>query len=192
MNIWIINCAQATAFIFDSGTDDFETMSKYMRNKMCRPRGTWIPTYGFILNSRMDVLAKVPKYLRQKCIDPFELPGQTFTILCWGTLALVVSIFVFVKLTFECQLCKGNGIFYDLIFESFFEAFETENVSNQGDLNPQSSDSCRRYRRYSLSPREKCNVTAIKTGNEVSLDNHATNIIINWSCGYTDLISLID
>ena len=37
VNIWNVNYARATAFIFDTRTDIFVKVSKFLRQKMCRP-----------------------------------------------------------------------------------------------------------------------------------------------------------
>ena len=42
-NIWNVNCAQATAFIFDTWTGVLVKVSKFLRQKMSRPKGTRTP-----------------------------------------------------------------------------------------------------------------------------------------------------
>ena len=43
VNIWNVNCAWATAFIFDTWTDVLVKMSKFLRQKMARPEGVSNP-----------------------------------------------------------------------------------------------------------------------------------------------------
>ena len=43
VNIWNINCAWATAFIFDTRTGVLEKVSKFLRQKMSRPEGDSTP-----------------------------------------------------------------------------------------------------------------------------------------------------
>ena len=42
VNIWYVNCARATAFIFDTRTDVLVKVSKFLRQKMSRPEGRLI------------------------------------------------------------------------------------------------------------------------------------------------------
>ena len=39
VNIWYVNCARATAFIFDTRTGVLVKVSKFLRQKMSRPEG---------------------------------------------------------------------------------------------------------------------------------------------------------
>ena len=39
VNIWIVNCARATEFIFDTRTDVLVKVSKFLRQKISRPEG---------------------------------------------------------------------------------------------------------------------------------------------------------
>ena len=43
VNIWNVNCARATAVIFDTQTDILVKVSKFLRQKMSRPEGDSIP-----------------------------------------------------------------------------------------------------------------------------------------------------
>ena len=52
VNIWYLNCARATAFIFDTRTGVPENMSKFLRHQMSRPEGWLEPsTFGFMPNA---------------------------------------------------------------------------------------------------------------------------------------------
>ena len=50
-NLWNVNCTLATTFIFDSRTDLLVKVSKFIRQKMSRPEGTWTITFEFKRNT---------------------------------------------------------------------------------------------------------------------------------------------
>ena len=72
VNIWNVNCARATAFIFDTRTGILVKVSKFLRQKMSRPEG----------DSNLRIHAE--------CSNPLSYQGQTFAVPCFWTLALVV------------------------------------------------------------------------------------------------------
>ena len=49
INIWYVNCARATAFIFDTRTDVLVKVSKFLRQKMSRPGGGLEPQPSWFL-----------------------------------------------------------------------------------------------------------------------------------------------
>ena len=52
VDIWNVNCALATALIFDTRTDVLVKVSKFLRQKMSRPERDSIPsTFGFMPNA---------------------------------------------------------------------------------------------------------------------------------------------
>ena len=52
VDIWYVNCARATAFIFDTRTGVLVKVSKFLRQKMYRPEGDSNPqTFGFMPNA---------------------------------------------------------------------------------------------------------------------------------------------
>ena len=67
VNIWNINCARATAFIFDTRTGVFVKVSKILRQKMSRPEGDSNP------NLRIHA----------ECSNLLSYQGQTFAVPCF-------------------------------------------------------------------------------------------------------------
>ena len=52
VNIWNVNCVQATAFIFDSRTAVLVKGSGFLRQRMSQPEGdSYPPTFGFMPNA---------------------------------------------------------------------------------------------------------------------------------------------
>ena len=52
INIWNVNCARATTFIFDTRTGVLVKVSKFLRQNMSRPEGDLNPpTFGFMPNA---------------------------------------------------------------------------------------------------------------------------------------------
>ena len=76
--IWNVNCARATAFIFDTRTSILVKVSKCLRQKMSRPEGG-------SLNLRIHA----------ECSKLLSYPGQRFAVPCFWTLALSIQIFFF-------------------------------------------------------------------------------------------------
>ena len=75
VNIWNVNCARATAFIFDTQTGVLVKVSKSFWDRKCLDlRGTRTP------NLRIHAV----------CSNLLSYQGQTFGVPCFSTLALVV------------------------------------------------------------------------------------------------------
>ena len=91
VNIWTVNCAQATTFVFDTRTDVLVKVSKFLRQKMSRPERDsnpqlshiWVPNLAItvltdalapnVLDHQQDTLTT-----RALRINSFQ-DSQTFT-----------------------------------------------------------------------------------------------------------------
>ena len=75
VNIWNVNCAQATAFIFDTRTDVLMKVWKFLRQKISQPEGEFNPlTFGFMRNVWTMFQIDISKLVEK---SPGNLAGQT-------------------------------------------------------------------------------------------------------------------
>ena len=76
-NIWIVYCARATAFIFDTPTDVLVKVSKFLRQKMSRPEGARTPNLP----------------IHAECSNHLSYQGQTFAVPWFWILTLSYRYF---------------------------------------------------------------------------------------------------
>ena len=93
VNIWNINCVQATALIFDTRTDVLVKVSKFLRQKMSRPEGRErerLSLSAFLVTEDINLRGARTCNLRihAECSSHLSYQGQTFAVLCFWTLAL--------------------------------------------------------------------------------------------------------
>ena len=74
VNIWNVNCARATSFIFDTRTVVLVKVSKFLRQKRSRPEGDSNPHL----------------WIHAECSNLLRYQGETFAVLWFWTLALAV------------------------------------------------------------------------------------------------------
>ena len=92
VNVWNVNCARATAFIFDTRTGVLVKVSKFLRQKMSRPEGNSNPQPS--CSCRM--------------LEPIELSGPDICCpMFLNTGSGGIDIFE-VKLTFEMLTVRGQ------------------------------------------------------------------------------------
>ena len=130
VNIWNVNCARATAFIFDTRTDILVILSKVLRPKCLDPRGTRTP------NLRIHA----------ECSSHLSYQGQTFAVQCFGHWLWRYKYFQS-KVKISNANCALTTTF---IFDTRTDVrlkvskFLRQKMSRpERDSNPQSSDSCR-------------------------------------------------
>ena len=91
VNIWNINCARATAFIFDTRTDVLVKVWKFLRKKMSRPEGDSNPQPSDSC----------------ECSNHFNYQSQTFAVHVFEYWLWQCRYFE-VKLTFEMLTVRGK------------------------------------------------------------------------------------
>ena len=66
VNIWNVNCARATAFIFDTRTGVLMKVSKFLSQKISRPEGDSNPPTFFFMSNALTIWAIRAKHLLSK------------------------------------------------------------------------------------------------------------------------------
>ena len=92
VNIWYVNCARATAFIFDTRTGALVKVSKFLGQKMSRPEGDSNPQPSD----------------STECSNLLSYQGQTFAVPCFWAVALAVLC----KLSSMNFICKMSIVVF--------------------------------------------------------------------------------
>ena len=122
--IWYVNCAWATAFIFDTPTGVLVKVSTFLIQKMYRPEGDLNPqTFGFMPNA----------------LTYWAIRARHFCPMFLDTDSGGIDIFSVKLKHLICALCAGNSIHFrhtnGCPCESV-KVFETENISTWRGLEP--------------------------------------------------------
>ena len=132
INIWNVNCAQATAFIFDTRTGVLVKVSKFLRQKMYRPEGDSNP------NLRIHA----------ECSNLLSYQGQTFAVPCFEYWLGQYRYFWSKVNIWNVNCARATAFIFQtrtgvLVKVSNFLRQKMSQPGGGGDSNPQPLDSCR-------------------------------------------------
>ena len=130
INIWYVNSARATAFIFDTRTDILVKMSKFLRQKSLGLGGT--------RNPKLRIHAEFSNHLSYQ--------GQTFAVPCCWILALAYRYFLSKVSIWYVNCAQATAFIFDTRTDVLMKVstFLRQKLSGpEGDSNPQPSYWCR-------------------------------------------------
>ena len=130
VNIWNVNCARATAFIFDTRTDVLGKVSKFLWETVSTLGGTRTPNLQ----------------IHAECSNLFSYQGQTFAVPYHLTLALVVYYFWSKVNIWNVNCARATAFIFDTrtgVLVKVSKFFRQKMYRPEGDSNTEPSDSCR-------------------------------------------------
>ena len=130
VNIWTVNCARTTAFIFDTRTDVLVKVSKFLRQKCLDLSGTRTP------NLRIHT----------ECSNHLSYQGQTFAVPCFEHWLWRYGYFWSEFNIWTVNCARATAFIFDTRTDVLVKVskFLRQKMSRPvRDSNPQTSDSCR-------------------------------------------------
>ena len=138
VNIWNVNCARATALIFDTRTDVLVKVSNIMRQKMSRSDGDSNPQPS----------------IHAECSNHLSYQGQTFAVPCVEHWLWRCRYFLSKVIISNVNCVRATAFIFDTRTNVLVKlsTFLRQKMSRpEGDSNPQHSDSCRMLLPFELS-----------------------------------------